>query len=76
MTAVLDEVPMSLAEIAGLAVGQVVTLHGAGMGRVRLECEGREMFWCKLGQADGRYSLEIEKPVESEDKSIESVLAH
>ena len=34
------------------------------------------MFWCKLGQADGRYSLEIEKPVELEDKSIESVLAH
>jgi flagellar motor switch protein FliM len=76
VTAVLDQVSMSLAEIAGLAVGQLLTLQGAGMGKVRLECEGREMFWCKLGQADGRYSLEIEQEVEPEDNSIESAISH
>ncbi len=76
VSAVLDELPMSLGEIAALSVGQVLTLHGSGMGRVRLECEGREMFWCKLGQGDGRYSLEIEAAVEPEDNSIESVLAN
>ncbi len=75
VSAVLDELPMSLGEIAALSVGQVLTLHGSGMGRVRLECEGREMFWCKLGQGDGRYSLEIEAAVEAEDNSIESALA-
>jgi flagellar motor switch protein FliM len=76
VTAVLDQVSMSLAEIAGLAIGQVLTLQGAGMGKVRLECEGREMFWCKLGQADGRYSLEIEQAIEPEDNSIESAISH
>lgn len=75
VSAVLDELPMSLGDIASLSPGQVLTLHGSGMGRVRLECEGREMFWCKLGQGDGRYSLEIEAPVEPEDNSIESALA-
>jgi len=76
VAAVLDELPMSLGDIAALTVGQVLTLHGSGMGRVRLECEGREMFWCKLGQGDGRYSLEIESEVEPEDNSIESALAN
>jgi flagellar motor switch protein FliM len=76
VTAVLDELPMSLGDISALTVGQVLTLHGSGMGRVRLECEGREMFWCKLGQGDGRYSLEIETEVEPEDNSIESALAN
>ena len=75
VSAVLDELPMALGDIAGLSIGQVLTLHGSGMGRVRLECEGREMFWCKLGQGDGRYSLEIEAPIEPEDNSIESALA-
>ena len=76
VSAVLDELPMSLGDIAALSPGQVLTLHGSGMGRVRLECEGREMFWCKLGQGDGRYSLEIEAPVEPEDNSIESALGN
>ena len=76
VSAVLDELPMSLGDIAALSPGQVLTLHGSGMGRVRLECEGREMFWCKLGQGDGRYSLEIETAVEPEDNSIESALAN
>jgi len=75
VAAVLDELPMSLGDIAALSIGQVLTLHGSGMGRVRLECEGREMFWCKLGQGDGRYSLEVEAAVEPEDNSIESALA-
>jgi flagellar motor switch protein FliM len=74
VTAVLDQVPMTLAQIAALAVGQVLTLEGASMGKVRLECEGREMFWCKLGQAEGRYSLEIEEQIEPEDNSLESAL--
>jgi flagellar motor switch protein FliM len=76
VSAVLDELPMSLGDIAALSVGQVLTLHGSGMGRVRLECEGREMFWCKLGQGDGRYSLEVESAIEPEDNSIESALAN
>ena len=76
VTAVLDDLTMSLGEIADLVVGQTLTLHGTGMGRVRLECQGREMFWCRLGQGDGRYSLEIEAPVEPEDNSIESALTN
>ena len=76
VSAVLDDLTMSLGDIAELSVGQVLALHGTGMGRVRLECEGRPMFWCKLGQGDGRYSLEVETAVEPEDNSLESALAN
>ena len=72
VTAVLDELEMTLGEIADLAVGQVLGLHGAGMGRVRLQCAGREMFWCKLGRGEGRYSLEIEEPIEQEGDALEA----
>jgi flagellar motor switch protein FliM len=75
VTAVLDEVEMTLGEIADLAVGQALALHGAGMGRVRLQCAGREMFWCKLGRGEGRYSLEIEEPIEPESDSLEAATA-
>jgi flagellar motor switch protein FliM len=45
------------------------------MGRVRLQCAGREMFWCKLGRGEGRYSLEIEEPIEPEGDPIDTASA-
>jgi flagellar motor switch protein FliM len=59
VTAVLEELEMTLGEVAKFAVGEVLALQGVGMGRVRLECAGREIFWCKLGEMDGRYSLRV-----------------
>ncbi len=76
VTAVLDELEMTLGDVADLAVGQVLNLHGAGMGRVRLECAGREMFWCKLAQGEGRYSLEIEEPIEQEIDPVAAASVH
>ncbi len=76
VTAVLDELEMTLGDIADLAVGQVLALHGAGMGRVRLECAGRQMFWCKLGQGEGRYSLEIEDPIDLDGDPVEATSVH
>ena len=74
VTAVLDELQMTLGDVADLAVGRVLNLHGAGMGRVRLQCAGREMFWCKLAQGEGRYSLEIEEPIEPESDDAAAVV--
>ncbi len=76
VTAVLDELEMTLGDVADLAVGKVLNLHGAGMGRVRLECAGREMFWCKLGNGEGRYSLEIEDTIEQESDPTEAARVH
>lgn len=73
---VLEEIPMTLGEIAAFEVGHVLKLHGSGMGRVRLECGEHDLFWCKLRQTDGRYMLEIEEPiVERRDMLDEIALA-
>jgi flagellar motor switch protein FliM len=63
VTAVLEEVPMSLGDVANFRVGGLLSLQSNDFTGVRLECSGRGMFTCKLGQADGRYWLEIESPI-------------
>jgi flagellar motor switch protein FliM len=61
--AVLEEVPMSLGDIANLQVGGILPLQSSDFDAVRLECSGRGMFLCKLGQGEGRYRLEIESTI-------------
>lgn len=63
VTAILDEATMTLGDVAGLSVGALLPLKSGGFDSVRLECAGRGMFLCKLGQGDGRYRLEIETPI-------------
>ena len=69
LKAVLEELELTLGEIAQFEVGKVLDLRGQGMGRVLLDCGGHELFWCKLGQNDGRYTLEIEEPI-AQGKSL------
>jgi flagellar motor switch protein FliM len=63
VTAVLEEVPMSLGDVANFQVGGLLPLQCSDFTAIRLECSGRGMFTCKLGQADGRYRLEVESPI-------------
>jgi flagellar motor switch protein FliM len=63
VTAVLEEVAMSLGDVAGFRVGGLLPLQCNDFNAIRLECSGRGMFTCKLGQADGRYRLEVEGPI-------------
>jgi flagellar motor switch protein FliM len=73
VTAILEEFEMTLADITKLEVGRVIDLHGAGMGRVRLDCAGRGVFWGKVGQAEGRYSLEIADAIEADGETAELI---
>jgi flagellar motor switch protein FliM len=73
---VLEELEMSLGDIAGLTVGHVLQLRGAGAGRVRLESGGQNLFWCKVAQTDGRYTLEVEEPVEVEKGLLDAMLSN
>jgi flagellar motor switch protein FliM len=54
---------MSLGDVANLRVGGILPLQSNDFTAIRLECSGRGMFTCKLGQADGRYRLEVESPI-------------
>ena len=63
VTAILDEAPMSLGEVANLRVGAVLPLQSADFDAIRLECSGRSIFLCRLGQGEGRYRLEVQSPI-------------
>jgi flagellar motor switch protein FliM len=63
VTAILEELSLTLGDVAGFRVGAVVPLQSGDFDSVRLECAGRGMFLCKLGQGDGRYRLEIETSI-------------
>jgi flagellar motor switch protein FliM len=71
---VLEELPMTLGEIAGMEVGHVLKLRGTGMGRVRLECGEHDLFWCRLSQVEGRYTLEVEEPIIEERDLLDDIL--
>ena len=58
--AVMEDVELTLRQVAGLKVGQTLPLRGLGMGRVRMLCNGQELFRCRVGQFDERYALRIE----------------
>jgi flagellar motor switch protein FliM len=65
VTAILEEVPMSLGDVANFRVGALLPLQCNDFSAIRLDCSGRGMFTCKLGQADGRYRLEVDSPIAS-----------
>ena len=63
VTAILEDLRMSLAEVAQLHAGAVLPLQTTGFESVTLECGGHGIFLCRLGQGEGRYRLEVDAPV-------------
>jgi flagellar motor switch protein FliM len=67
LRAVLEERHLTLGEIAGLKVGQVLTLDATPTTRIKLEGNDKPLFWCQAGQSQGAYVLRIEDTI-SQDK--------
>ena len=60
LDAFLDADTLTLGQIAGLKVGQILTLPRTAPSRCELRCDDKPLFRCELGQAEGRYSLRID----------------
>lgn len=71
---VLEERQFTLADIAELQVGRVLTLQATAKTRVKLECNSEPLFWCHLGQAEGFYMLRVDEFVNQENEFIDDVL--
>jgi flagellar motor switch protein FliM len=67
LRAVLEERTLTLGEIAGLTVGQVIALDATPATRIKLEGNDRPLFWARAGQAQGAYVLRIDDVI-SQDK--------
>lgn len=76
LKAVLEERQLTLGDVAGLKVGQVLELQATPRSRVRMECNDQALFWCELGQAEGSYTLRVDEFVDLEQEFINDILSH
>ena len=63
LEACVDLAPMPLGAIATLAVGQLIELPKGATGKIRLQCQGDDLFRCDLGQSAGFYTVRVEEVV-------------
>ena len=75
LKAILEKKPLTLSEIAGLAVGQVLELRATPRSRVKLVGNDRELFWCDVGQEDGAIVLRVDHFIDQDQEFIDDVLA-
>lgn len=64
----------TLEDIANLEVGDVLRLPIAPTSPIRIESEGRTLFWCTLGQKDGHYTVRLEDFSDERQSFIENIL--
>jgi flagellar motor switch protein FliM len=75
LSAVLDERPGLLSEVANFKVGQIVELNATAHGRVRLECDGERLVWCHLGMSQGKYALRVDELIDREQELLSGALS-
>lgn len=75
LSAVLDERPGLLGEIATLQPGQIIELSTTASSRVRVECNNERLLWCHLGKSNGVYTLRVDGFVDREQEFMDDILA-
>jgi flagellar motor switch protein FliM len=74
LKAVLEERFLSLGEIAGLKVGDVIELQATPRSRVKLEGNQQGLFWCHIGQSEGSYVLKVDEMIDQEREFLDDVI--
>jgi flagellar motor switch protein FliM len=59
LNAIIEKPNLTLEEIAKLKVGALIELPIGPSGHLKLDCQGKLLFWCALGQKDGHYTVRI-----------------
>ncbi|QAY97339.1 flagellar motor switch protein FliM [Methylovirgula ligni] len=74
--AIIEEDGFTLGDIAALKVGNVLQLKATPKSRVKLECNSEPLFWCQLGQAEGKYTLRVDDIVDAEQEFLDGLVNH
>ncbi len=72
--AVLDEASLTLGDVSGWRVGDLLPLKAAADTKIRLDCKGQSLFWCELGQAKGHYTLKMADRVDNGEMPLAQFL--
>lgn len=74
LSATMDRKGLTLADVLAFEVGQIIELPISPTSTIKFECENRTLFWCRLGQKDGHYTVRIEDFVDESDEFIQALL--
>ena len=74
MEAVLEGPELSLDEIAGLRPGQIVRLSCDAQTPVAFECEGERIFWCRLAQSKGYFTMVVDAPIDRQQEFMSELI--
>lgn len=72
--AILEEDGFTLSDIAELKVGKILHLKSTPKSRVKLECNSEPLFWCQLGQAEGKYTLRVDDVYDNEPDFLDGLV--
>lgn len=75
VTALLDEMPMTLGALARFAVGQTIALQTRIDGLITLECEDQRLFRGRIGRSRESYLVRIEETIDPTEEFIDDILA-
>lgn len=75
LTAVLDERPGTLGEIASLRVGDILEINATADSHVVVETNGERLLYCLLGKSGDVYTLRVEDFVNKQQELMDNILA-
>jgi flagellar motor switch protein FliM len=71
LSGVLEERPVPLGDVRGLAVGSVIELQMTSMSRVRLDADENPLFWCELGKRENGLILRVDQEFDQQREAVD-----
>ncbi len=74
VSAVMDKKGLTLRDVMNFEPGRVIELEMSPESLIKLECEGRALYWCNFGQKDGFYTVRIEEFVNESEEFLQDII--
>ncbi|MBN9023979.1 MAG: FliM/FliN family flagellar motor switch protein, partial [Rhizobiales bacterium] len=71
---VIEERGFTLDDVARFKVGQTLLLQATPRTPIRLQSTDQPLFWTRIGQHEGHYTLSIEEPIDHKQEFIDDIL--
>jgi flagellar motor switch protein FliM len=65
---------LTLDDVSRFAIGDIVRLPISPTSPIRIESDGRTLFWCTLGQKDGFYTVRLEEFSDERQEFLQDLL--
>jgi flagellar motor switch protein FliM len=74
LAGVLEGPGLTLDDVSRLEVGHIVRLNADAQSLIAVECEGEKLFWCRLAQSKGYFTLVIDSLIDRHQELIGNLI--